>query len=67
MKKGNSPLINGVILAAVTVYLIWYFSSHSMWNVATVFVLILIAALAVGQVLIYLFFFRDQKKGKKEK
>lgn len=67
MKKGNSPLINGVILAAVTAYLIWYFSAHSLWNIATVFVLILIAALAVGQVLIHLFFFRDQKKGKKEK
>lgn len=67
MKKGNSPLINGVILAVVAAYLIWYFSAHSLWNIATVFVLILIAALAVGQVLIYLFFFRDQKKGKKQK
>lgn len=65
MKKGNSPLVNGVILAAVTAYLIWYFSSHSMWNPATVFVMILIVALAVGQVLIYLFFFRNQRKGKK--
>lgn len=67
MKKGNSPLINGVILAAVAAYLIWYFSAHSLWNIATVFVLILIAALAVGQVLIHLFFFRDQRKGKKQK
>lgn len=65
MKKGNSPLINGIILAVVAAYLIWYFSAHSMWNPATVFVLLLVAALAVGQIMMYLFFFRDQKKGKK--
>ncbi|MCM1334541.1 MAG: hypothetical protein NC084_02810 [Bacteroides sp.] len=62
MKKGNSPLVNGLILAAVAVLLIVYFTLHSMWNVATVFVLLLVAALSVGQILIYLFFFRDQKK-----
>lgn len=62
MKKGNSPLVNGVILAAVAAYLIWYFSAHSLWNVATVFVLLLVAALSVGQILIYLYFFRDRKK-----
>lgn len=64
MKKGNSPLVNGLVLAAAALYLIWYFSAHSLWNIATIFVLLLIAALAAGQVLIYRFFFRDPKKQK---
>lgn len=60
MKKGNSPLINGIILAAVFALLCWYFTVHAMWNVATVFVVSLIAALAAGQILIYIFFFRKK-------
>ena len=57
--KGNSPLLNGVILAAVLVYLCVYFSMNGMWNIATIFVAILIAMLSVGQVLIYIFFFKE--------
>lgn len=62
MKKGNSPLINGLILAAVIVYLCWYFTKNDMWNPACVFVIIIIAALAVGQAMLYIYFFRDKKK-----
>lgn len=62
--KGNSPLLNGVILAAVLVYLCVYFSMNGMWNIATIFVAILIAMLSVGQVLIYIFFFKEPKKKK---
>lgn len=61
-KKGNSPLLNGIILAAVLAYLCWYFTTNSMWNVATIFVAVLILILAVGQVLLYIFLFRDKKK-----
>ena len=61
-KKGNSPLLNGIILAAVLAYLCYYFTANGMWNVATVFVAALIALLAVGQVLLYIFLFRDKKK-----
>ncbi len=61
-KKGNSPLINGLILGGILIYLCIYFTMNNMWNVATVFVAILIAALAVGQVLIYHYFFRTPKK-----
>lgn len=60
-KKGNSPLINGIILAAVLVYLCYYFTANGMWNIATIFVAVLILLLAVGQVLLYIFLFRDKK------
>jgi len=63
-KKGNSPLLNGIILAAVLIYLCVYFSLNGMWNIATIFVSILIAALSVGQILIYIFFFKESKKKK---
>jgi len=61
-KKGNSPLLNGIILGAILIYLCYYFTINSMWNIATVFVAILIATIAVGQVMIYMFLFRDKKK-----
>lgn len=60
MKKGNSPLINGIILLAIFALLCWYFSAHAMWNLATIFVAALIAVLSVGQFLIYIFFFRER-------
>lgn len=62
MKKGNSPLVNGIVLAAAAVYLVWYFSANGMWNAATVIVTLLILALAAGQILIYIFLFREKKK-----
>ena len=61
-KKGNSPLINGIILAAVLAYLCYYFTVNSLWNFATVFVTAIITLLAVGQVLLYIYFFREKKK-----
>ncbi len=62
MKKGNSPLVNGIVLAAAAVYLVWYFSANGMWNAATVIVTLLILALAAGQILVYIFLFREKKK-----
>ncbi len=61
-KKGNSPLLNGIILGAVLIYLCVYFTMNGMWNAATVFASVLLAVLAVGQVLIYFYLFRDKKK-----
>ena len=61
-RKGNSPLINGIILGAILIYLCFYFTTNGMWNIATIFVTLLILTLSVGQVLIYVFIFRDRKK-----
>ena len=61
-KKGNSPLLNGIILGAILIYLCIYFTINNMWNIATVFVALLIAALSVGQILIYIFIFKEKKK-----
>lgn len=61
-KKGNSPVLNGIILTGVLIYLSYYFSVNAMWNVATIFVAVLILLLAVGQFLLYIFVFRDNKK-----
>ena len=61
-KKANSPLLNGIILGIVLIYLCFYFTKNGMWNLATVFVTVLIAAIAVGQVLIYICLFRDKRK-----
>lgn len=61
-KKGNSPILNGIILVAVLAYLCYYFTTNGMWNIATIFVAILILLLAIGQILLYIFLFRDKKK-----
>ena len=61
-KKGNSPLLNGIILGAVLIYLCFYFTVNNMWNLATIFVAVLIAAITAGQVLIYIYMFRDKRK-----
>ena len=61
-KKGNSPLLNGIILAAVLIYLCYYFTINSMWNIATIFVAILISAIAAGQILMYIFWLKEKKK-----
>lgn len=60
-RKGNkkSPLINGVVLAAVVAYLCFYLSSNGMWNVATVFVVALLSVMSVMMFLIYFRFFRE--------
>ena len=62
MKKGNSPLVSGIILSAVLVYLTVYFSINGFWNAATIIVVILIALLAFGQYYLYFKFFRNEKK-----
>ncbi len=61
-KKGNSPLLNGIILGAILIYLCIYFSMNNMWNIATAFVSLLIAVLSAGQVVIYIYVFKDKKK-----
>lgn len=67
MKNANTPLINGFILAGISIYLIWYFSANGMWNPATVVVIIVLCLLAAGQIMIWFMFFRDPKKKKKRK
>ena len=62
MKKGNPPLVNGIILSAVTLYLAWYFTNSGMWNPATVVVELLIALLAAGQIIIWYMYFRTPKR-----
>jgi len=67
MKKGNPPLINGIILAAVCIYLGWYFTNYGMWNPATVVIEIILALLSAGQFIIWYMFFREPKNSKKKK
>ena len=67
MKNSNTPLINGIILGAVCIYLIWYFSAHGMWNPATVVVLIVLMLLTAGQIIIWFMFFRNMKNNKRKK
>ena len=62
MKKANSPLISGIVLSAVFVYLTYYFSVKGFWNAATIVVLLLIALIDFGQYYIYLKFFKNEKK-----
>ncbi len=64
MKKSNTPLINGIILAAVSIYLSYYFSAHGMWNPASVIVVLLLVLLSVGQIIIWKMYFREPKKTK---
>ena len=66
MKKGNSPLVNGFILGAICVYLIWYFSANGMWNPATVVIMIIMVLLSAGQFIIWYMFFREPKKKKRK-
>ncbi len=72
MRKGQSPLVTGVILSLVTLYLIVYFSLNNMWNVGTVMALVLLIGLSVFQFLIHFVFLKDSpqnsvKKAIKEK
>lgn len=60
--KGNKPFINGVILAVVGVYLAVYFSLKGMWNVGSVFALVLVAALSAFQFVIHAKFFKNTLK-----
>lgn len=62
MKKANSPLISGIVLSAVFVYLTYYFSVKDLWNAATIVVLLLIALIDFGQYYIYFKFFKNKKK-----
>lgn len=62
MRKGQSPLVTGIVLCLVTVYLIIYFSLNGMWNAGTVIALVLIAVVAAFQ-----FFIHFKIIGKEEK
>lgn len=65
--KGNTPIVNGIILAAVFVYLTYYFTANGMWNPATVIVILLIGMLSAGQFIIWKLYFRDIRNDKKHK
>lgn len=63
MKKGQSPLVTGIILCLAGVYLAVYFSLNEMWNAGTVIAMVMIAGLAAFQFVIYFKFFKvDTKK-----
>lgn len=62
MKKGQSPFVTGIILCLVAVYLAVYFSLNGMWNVGTVFAMIMIAGLAGFQFFLYFKFFKQNGK-----
>lgn len=66
MKKGQSPLTTGIVLCLAVVYLTVYFSVKSMWNAGTVIALVLIAAVAAFQFIIYFKFFKSEKPAKKK-
>ena len=60
----KKPVINGIILSALTVYLCVYFSLNGKWNAATVFVVILMVGLSAFQFWIYRGFFREKESKK---
>lgn len=62
MKKGQSPFVTGIILCLVAVYLAVYFSLNGMWNAGTVIAVIMAAALAGFQFLLYFKFFKQDGK-----
>ena len=67
MKKGNTPLINGIILAAVVVYLSYYFTVNNMWNPASAIVALIIALLSAGQIVIWFMYFKEPSRSKNKK
>lgn len=60
--KGNKPFMNGVILSVVGAYLAVYFTLKGLWNVGSVFALVLVAALAAFQFVIHAKFFKNTPK-----
>lgn len=60
--QGNrrTPLINGIVLAGISAYLCVYLSLNGMWNVATVFVVLLLLAISASMFMIYFKFFREK-------
>ena len=67
MKKGQSPLITGIILCLAGVYLAVYFSLNGMWNAGTVIAMIMIAGLAAFQFVLHFKFFKVDTKKKKRR
>ena len=68
MRKGQSPLVTGIILCLAGVYLAVHFSLNGMWNAGTVIAMIMIAGLAAFQFVIYFKFIKvDTKKRKKRR
>ncbi len=62
MKKGQSPLVTGIILCLAAVYLIIYFSISSMWNAGTVIALVLLIGLGAFQFVIHFVFLKDSRQ-----
>ncbi len=67
MRRGSSPLVSGIVLVLVGIYLAVYFSFKNMWNVGTVIAMLMIAVLAAFQFFIYFKFFRDDKRNLKKR
>ena len=67
MRKGQSPLITGIIICLVGVYLAVYFSLNGMWNAGTVIAMVMIAGLVAFQFVIYFKFFKVDTKKKNNK
>ncbi|HBH95601.1 MAG TPA: hypothetical protein DDX91_07595 [Ruminococcaceae bacterium] len=62
MKKGQSPLVTGIILCLVAVYLVIYFSINGMWNAGTIMALVLILGLGSFQFVIHFVFLKDSRQ-----
>lgn len=58
--NSKKPLANGFILLAVGIYVGIYISLNSMWNIGTVFAILLIAALSAFQFVLYFKVFRQK-------
>ena len=67
MKKTHTPLYSGIILGTASIYLIYYFSAHGLWNPASVVVIIIMLLLTAGQILLWWFYFRTPGKPKNKK
>lgn len=58
MNRGNKPILNGIILTVLMIYLGVFFTLKDMWGVAQVIVLVLLAGLAAFQYILFFKFFR---------
>ena len=67
MRKGQSPLITGIILCLAGVYLAVYFSLNGMWHAGTVIAMVMIAGLATFQFVLHFKFFKVDTKKKKRR
>lgn len=61
MNNNNRSFVNGIILSALVVFLILYFSINGMWGIAQIVVLIILAAIAALQFYIHVKFFKNNR------